>query len=142
MKRRSFLQMLTALVGLPFLPKAAAKPPVHFTGQNSLGPIGPIGPQGPVGAAGPHLGPPVGTIQPYMGNSAPLGWLPCDGRVVSARDYPALHAAIGKPGKIPFALPVMQANFEMDASNQLLGMSQLEQRHTRLYQAPQYIIKT
>jgi hypothetical protein len=113
MKRRSFLQMLAALAGIPFLPRTAAKP----VGQNSLaGPFCPPGFQGPIGPA--SLGVPVGTIQPYMGKHAPLGWLQCDGRVISAHEFPALHAVIGKPGKIPFALPEMRPNLGLGVSHQ------------------------
>jgi hypothetical protein len=128
MKRRSFLQMLAALAGIPFLPKTAAKPV-----QNPLaGPFVPVGFQGPVGPA--SLGVPVGTVQPYMGNHAPLGWLPCDGRVISAHEFPALHALIGQPGKVPFALPEMRANHGLAQQN---GLSQFHDFTTL-----QYIIKT
>lgn len=122
MKRRSFLQMLAALAGVPFLPRTAAKP-VHFIGQNSV--------------AGVRPGIPVGTIQPYMGNYPPLGWLPCDGRVISAHEFPALHAVIGKPGKIPFALPEMRANLSLGVSHQQ-GFQAYNSDFTTL----QYIIKT
>ena len=40
---------------------------------------------------------PIGVIMPYAGSSSniPIGWLPCDGRVVSSETYPRLFAAIG-----------------------------------------------
>lgn len=94
MKRRSFLQMLAALAGLPFLPKAAAKPALNLVASCQ----GVVGLQGPVGAAGPHLGPAVGNIMPYVGTEVPAGWLPCDGREVPA-DYQKLKEIL------PFKLP-------------------------------------
>ncbi len=38
---------------------------------------------------------PAGTMMPYAGASAPIGWLICDGASVLVADYPRLHAAIG-----------------------------------------------
>jgi hypothetical protein len=123
MKRRNFLQLIAALAGVPFLPKTAAKP-VHFIGQNSI-----ANTRNDV-IETVKTGIPVGTVQPYMGRQAPLGWLPCDGRVISAHEFPALHAAIGQPGKIPFRLPEMRAN----------QPGQLGQFHD--FTTLQYIIKT
>ena len=39
--------------------------------------------------------PPVGTIMPYVGNSAPTGWLLCDGASYSSTSYPKLSALCG-----------------------------------------------
>lgn len=39
--------------------------------------------------------PPVGTIMPYVGNTAPLGWLLCDGASYSSTSYPKLSALCG-----------------------------------------------
>lgn len=38
---------------------------------------------------------PVGTILPFAGDISPVGWLPCDGRVVSRSDYANLFEVIG-----------------------------------------------
>jgi microcystin-dependent protein len=38
---------------------------------------------------------PPGSISAFAGINTPLGWLPCDGRIVSAADYPALFNALG-----------------------------------------------
>lgn len=39
--------------------------------------------------------PPVGTIMPYVGNTAPTGWLPCTGGEYSSTTYPKLSALCG-----------------------------------------------
>lgn len=100
MKRRSFFQLLLAMAGIPLLPKIAAKPPkiVDDMGYGLTGYYPPI---------------PPGTIQPYLGSSMPLGWLPCDGRVLSPKDYPALWEAMGTPYK--FQLPNPNVNILMHA---------------------------
>lgn len=38
---------------------------------------------------------PVGTVLTYTGDTAPEGWLMCDGETVSRADYSALYAVIG-----------------------------------------------
>ena len=38
---------------------------------------------------------PVGSIQMYMGTTAPAGWLICDGATFSAATYPALNTLLG-----------------------------------------------
>lgn len=58
---------------------------------------------------------PIGTINPYMGTVAPIGWLVCDGTVYNISDYPdlATHIAsqfgsvnfFGGDGTITFAVP-------------------------------------
>ena len=46
--------------------------------------------------------PPVGTIMPFVGNTAPTGWLPCDGGQYSSTTYPKLSALCGtKFGSAP-----------------------------------------
>jgi len=51
-------------------------------------------------------GVPVGTIIAYYGNTAPSGWLICDGTSKSVATYPALAALIGYPvGSTTFTLP-------------------------------------
>jgi hypothetical protein len=117
MKRRSFLQLLAAFAGIPLLPKAVVKPPTHFIGQNSVA----------------KSAIPVGTIQPYMGNYPPIGWLPCDGRVISPNAYPELHNLVKQ-------LPDLRGN-ELDCSDQLLGLGQIEKQNFRLFHQPQYIIR-
>lgn len=39
--------------------------------------------------------PPVGTIMPYVGSTAPTGWLLCDGSSYSTASYPKLSALCG-----------------------------------------------
>lgn len=39
--------------------------------------------------------PPVGTIMPFVGSSAPTGWLMCDGSEYSSATYPKLSALCG-----------------------------------------------
>lgn len=41
------------------------------------------------------IGNPVGTVIAYMGNTAPDGYLACDGRTFSATQYPELRALLG-----------------------------------------------
>lgn len=41
------------------------------------------------------LGTPVGTVIAYMGNTAPDGYLACDGSMFSATQYPQLRALLG-----------------------------------------------
>lgn len=42
---------------------------------------------------------PVGTIVPFPGEQAPLGWMFCDGRSITKEEYPELYAVVGS--KIP-----------------------------------------
>jgi len=53
--------------------------------------------------------PPVGTIMPFVGNTAPTGWLLCQGQAVSSATYPRLATQCGtKFGTAPageFRLP-------------------------------------
>lgn len=37
----------------------------------------------------------IGEVRMFAGNSQPLGWANCDGRLLSTRDYPALYGVIG-----------------------------------------------
>ena len=51
----------------------------------------------------------IGQILLFAGNFAPVGWLPCDGRLLQIRDNPALYSIIGNTyggdGRANFALP-------------------------------------
>ena len=51
----------------------------------------------------------VGTILPVGFNFAPVGWLPCDGRLLSISEYEVLYALIGTTyggnGQTTFGLP-------------------------------------
>lgn len=86
MKRRNFLQLVAALAGLPFLPKAAAKPETHTLTLSEVP---------------PHSHIPAGTIQPYAWrDEPPPGWLPCDGRVISQCHHPVLCDVLGS-NKLP-----------------------------------------
>jgi hypothetical protein len=115
MKRRSFLQMLAALAGLPFLPKAAAKP--AFTGQNTIaGPVVPV--EQMRSAFRKAFGAPptlVGQIEPCIGQ-LPKGWLPCDGRAVSRLEHNSLFSIMGTvygkgDGLNTFNLPDLNASY-------------------------------
>lgn len=63
---------------------------------------------------------PPGAIIAWAGTGAPAGWLPCDGRVLVATDYPRLFAAIttlygfGGPGT--FRIPDLQGRVIVSAS--------------------------
>lgn len=53
---------------------------------------------------------PIGAILPCTTNHMPIGWLLCDGSIISRRDYPDLFAVIGETygagdGVTTFALP-------------------------------------
>lgn len=63
---------------------------------------------------------PPGAIIAWAGTGAPAGWLPCDGRLLVATDYPRLFTAIttlygfGGPGT--FRLPDLQGRVILSAS--------------------------
>ena len=59
---------------------------------------------------------PVGTVLWYTGETAPTGYLLCDGSAVSRTDYAALFAVVGTTfgagdGSTTFALPDLRAKF-------------------------------
>ena len=66
---------------------------------------------------------PVGTLVPYAGQTAPFGWLLCDGSVVLKSDYNELWQTIGHSfldptlladgGSLSFALPDMRGRFPL-----------------------------
>jgi len=66
---------------------------------------------------------PVGTLVPYAGQTAPTGWLLCDGSVVLKSDYNELWQTIGHNfrdpvllqdgGALSFALPDMRGRFPL-----------------------------
>lgn len=69
--------------------------------QGPAGPTGPVGPRGATGERGP-AGPagaagavPPGTVTAFAGNTAPNGWLLCDGQSYSISTYRDLYGAIG-----------------------------------------------
>lgn len=57
---------------------------------------------------------PIGTIICFAGQSAPTGWIPCDGSEISQSEYPNLFSVIGHtygtPGDLSsnFILPNLQ----------------------------------
>jgi microcystin-dependent protein len=62
------------------------------------------------------LASPPGSVMAYMGTTAPIGWLLCDGSAVSRTNYPALWAAIGTnsgagDSSTTFNLPDMRGIF-------------------------------
>lgn len=82
--------MLAALAALPVLPKLAAKPEPVYT----CDPPRPPDPFCGVDDMLPKM--PVGQISQYANlSSLPPGWLPCDGRVISPREHPALAQLLG-----------------------------------------------
>ena len=101
------------------------KGPRGHTGET--GPIGPIGPVGPTGATGP-IGPiglpgiPTGCIFPYITNIAPIGYLICDGSIISRTTYNNLFNIIGTnfgsgDGTTTFNLPDMRGKFPIGADS-------------------------
>jgi microcystin-dependent protein len=51
---------------------------------------------------------PAGSLFPFAGQSIPEGWLPCDGSVVSLREYPRLAFLVrdwGRVGKDKVRIP-------------------------------------
>ena len=61
-------------------------------------------------------GVPAGVFVPYAGETAPAGWLLCDGSAVSRTTYAALFAAVGTAygtgdGSTTFNLPDMRGEF-------------------------------
>src|SRR5690554_5988507 len=38
----------------------------------------------------------IGEVRVFPGESVPDGWLPCDGQVLSSKEYPELFAVLGK----------------------------------------------
>lgn len=89
--------------------------------QGLQGLQGPSGPQGQIGTTGPE-GPslPSGTLLPFAGQNAPVGYLICDGRQVSRSLYAALYAVIGDlhgAGDLvtTFNLPDMRGRVPMGA---------------------------
>lgn len=63
-----------------------------------------------------NLGIPSGVVFPFAGNSAPYGYLICDGRAVSRTEYAALFLMIGTShgqgdGSTTFNLPDYRGNF-------------------------------
>jgi hypothetical protein len=108
---------------------------------------------------------PPGTIQPFAGHHVPEGWLPCDGRAVGVKEYPALFAAIGTAyGAVDtsyrFKLPDMRgyitgsnASYNANHSHGIIEgpppnghahtISQADHSHSMLWFQPTgYLIKT
>lgn len=105
LSRRRFLGALVALPLAPTLARLArALPPVEAVAATTTA------------AAAPAV--PPGTVLAYAGDP-PAGYLPCDGRYVSPRDYPELYKAIGKsfgvhPTLREFRVPDLRARVGFD----------------------------
>ena len=76
---------------------------------------------------------PIGSIIPYGGSTAPLGWLICQGQAISRSEYADLFSAIGTTfgsgdGSTTFNLPDLRDKAVMGVgTNGALGASQLAQ---------------
>lgn len=67
-----------------------------------------------------NLGVPTGTIMWSAAPEVPVGWLLCDGRSVTAGDYPALYATIGNTyggDSFAFDLPDLVGRFILGAGD-------------------------
>lgn len=62
----------------------------------------------------------MGEIAPFPTPTLPDGWLPCDGRLITIRDNPALFAIIGTMyggnGETTFALPNLSGRAPIGAA--------------------------
>lgn len=73
---------------------------------------------------------PVGTIVSFAGNTAPPGWLLCDGATISSSTYPALYGIVGAN------VPDLRSRFIVGAgqgnslSNRTLNSVGGEESHT------------
>lgn len=63
----------------------------------------------------------VGLITVFAGNFAPLGWFPCDGRLLAISEYEILFVLIGTTyggdGQSTFALPNLQSRVALHQGN-------------------------
>lgn len=70
----------------------------------------------------------MGEIRTFAGNFAPVGWLPCDGRLLSISEYDTLYALIGTTyggdGVNTFALPDLQGRAPMHRKQGTYPMGQ------------------
>jgi microcystin-dependent protein len=81
-----------------------------------MGATGPTGAVGPQGIPGADAIAPAGAVVAFAGNTAPAGWLLCDGASVSRAQYGALFAAIGTAwgegdGPLTFNVPDLRGQF-------------------------------
>jgi len=72
--------------------------------------------------AGSGAGVPVGSIMPYGGASAPIGWLLCQGQAVNRATYSSLFAILGTAygagdGSTTFNLPNLQIRFPLGSGS-------------------------
>lgn len=98
LNRRRFLGGLFAA---PFAAKALKEitweePAAAFPADAGLGPVRAGIATAPARSDHVHPITPPGTIIPFNGHNIPEGWLLCDGRMVSVKEYPALYEAIGQ----------------------------------------------
>lgn len=113
------------------------------------GDIGPMGPQGTPGAKGDPGAPgtpgtgalPTGSVIPFAGAAAPLGFLLCDGGTVDRTAFAALFAVLGTTfgagdGATTFHLPDLRGRFPVGVGTgpgltaRALGAQGGEEKHT------------
>lgn len=88
------------------------------------------------GNAGAGGGVPTGTIVPFAGNTAPNGWLMCDGGQYSTSSYPTLYAIIGTTyggGNGSFRVPDLRGRMPVGKNYETfttLGNIGGEEKHT------------
>lgn len=73
---------------------------------------------------------PIGALMPYAGGNPPLGYLLCDGSLVSRSTFPDLFQAIGTqfgagPDSTTFRLPDMRGRFPLGSVNMLNANSSI-----------------
>ncbi|MBW7476072.1 tail fiber protein [Paenibacillus oenotherae] len=67
----------------------------------------------------------VGEIRMFGGNFAPVGWLPCDGRILSISQYEVLYVLLGTTyggdGNTTFALPDLRGRIPFSMGRSTTG---------------------
>jgi len=93
MKRRTFVQLLLALAGLPLVAKAKQETHVLSLAECPKHTCEPL----PVATLERPGAIPVGAVSQYYGEKLPDGWLWCDGAPISRSYYPELMQVLQHP---------------------------------------------